>query len=96
MALFVWYNEIGGGTLKGGDIMRRFIGIATCETDNDADLVEQKASSISGVIINRTGANVELVFEPDGKYSVIEERITVAKIMSVIEPIQVHGFSMSS
>lgn len=96
MALFVWYNEIGGTHIKGGDFMRQFIGVASCENETEAANVTNAATFIPGVKIHQEGTKVEVIFEPDDRCSSFEEERTMKRILDVIETVKEHGFSTIS
>lgn len=74
--------------------MERFVGVANCADETEAANIVGRAAFISGVKINQTGLEVEIIFEPDDRCSSLEESRTIKRILDLIEPVQNHGISM--
>lgn len=76
--------------------MTRFVGVATCDTESEAANVTNAAAFINGAKVHQEGLEVEIIFEPDDRCSSFEEERAVKRIIDIIEPIKVHGFSTIS
>ena len=76
--------------------MKQVVGIATCKTENEAAAVVNAAAAIKGVQVHQEGLDIEVTFTPDDRCTALEEDRTIKRILDILEPVEIHGFSFIS
>ena len=82
-----------GCTLKGGEKM--LTGLVICKDEYEVETVLKRLKEVRFAEIKVDGVSISIDYTPSDVESYFEEQECIARLIDIIESVELHGFSLS-